>query len=303
MSYAGVLLIRGWMMRRREFIAALGGVAMWPFVTGAEQIERMRRVGLLAPFPEQREPLVQEYLSAFKQRLRDLGWIENRNIRFDYRFTDQSQENIRTASQELIALAPDLIVVWANPAAAILEKATKTVPIVFVVVSDPVGGGFVSNLAHPGGNITGFQNFETDIGGKWLEVLTRIAPGVRRVAFLHNPDIAAHVAFMRAAEAVSASLGVTVTAAGVRNPADIETILATFAREPNGGLIAAPSPFNTSNQDLIISLASRLSLPAVYPFRYFSTNGGLASYGFDTVDEHRGAASYVESYPQRRKAW
>ena len=200
-----------------------------------------------------------------------------------------------TVSQiRLITLAPDIIVVWANPAAAIVRKATQTIPIVFVVVSDPVGGGFVANLARPGGNITGFQNFETAIGGKWLQVLNEIAPGVRRAAFVHSADISAHVAFMHTAEAASSSLGMTVTSVGVRSAAEIELVLRAFAKEPDGGLIVAPSPFNTTNQELIVALASELRLPAVYPFRYFVDRGGLVSYGFDTVEQHRGAASYVD---------
>jgi putative ABC transport system substrate-binding protein len=260
----------------------------------AQQSDRPRRIGLLIPFPDDSDPLVQKYLTAFKQRLHELSWIESRNIRIDYRFTGQNADRIRTGCEELIALAPDLIVVWANPAAAILRKATQTIPVVFVSVSDPVGGGFVTNLAHPGGNITGFQNFETAIGGKWLEVLKEIAPGVRRLAFVHSPDISAHVAFMHAAEAASTSWGMTVTPAGLRTVAEIERTISAFAKEPNGGLIVAPSPFNATNQELIIGLASNLHLPAIYPFRYFATNGGLASYGFDTVEQHLGAASYVD---------
>jgi putative ABC transport system substrate-binding protein len=203
-------------------------------------------------------------------------------------------DRIRTGAEELIALSPNLIVVWANPAVAILRNATQSIPIVFVTVSDPVGSGFVTNLARPGGNITGFENFQTAIGGKWLEVLKDIAPEVRRIAFVHSPDIAAHVAFLRVAETASISRGMTVISAGVRNAAEIESAITAFAQDPNGGLIIAPSPFNTIHQDLIISLAARLRLPAIYPFRYFSTNGGLASYGFDTVEQHRGAASYVD---------
>jgi len=282
-------------MRRRDFINLLGAATVArPTSARAQRSERSRRIGLLIPWPDGSEPLVQEYLAAFKQGLRELGWIEGSNFRIEYRFTGQDAERIRTGCEELIALAPDLIVVWANPAAAILKKATQTIPIVFVVVSDPVGGGFVTNLAHPGGNITGFQNFETEIGGKWLEVLREIAPAVHRVAFVHSPDISAHVAFMHAAEAASTSWGMTVAPAGVRTGAEIERALTLFAKEPDGGLIIAPSPFNTTNQEIIIKLASNLHLPAIYPFRYFSTNGGLASYGFDTVEEHRGAASYVD---------
>jgi putative ABC transport system substrate-binding protein len=282
-------------MRRREFVTLLGSVAVvWPLAARAQQTGRLRRVGVLIPFPDDRGPQVKDYLSAFRQRLHELGWDEGRNIQFDYRFTDQVPERMRAGTEELIKSAPDIIVVWANPAAAIVQKATQTIPIVFVVVSDPVGGGFVTNLARPGGNITGFQNFETAIGGKWLQVLNEIAPGVRRVAFVHSPDISAHVAFMHTAEAASTSLGMTVTSVGVRSAAEIEPALRAFAKEPDGGLIVAPSPFNSTNQKLILALASELRLPAIYPFRYFAENGGLASYGFDTVEQHRGAASYVD---------
>jgi putative ABC transport system substrate-binding protein len=281
-------------MRRREFITLLGGAAAtWPLTARAQQPGLPKRVGILAPFPDD-SALVQEYLSAFKQRLQDLGWIETRNIRFDIRFTDQDVDRIRTGAEELIALSPNVIVVWANPAVAILRNLTQSIPIIFVVVSDPVGSGFVTNLARPGGNITGFENFQTAIGGKWLEVLKDIAPKVRRIAFVHSPDIAAHVAFMRAAEAAAVARGMTVISAGVRNAAEIEPVITTFAQEQNGGLIIAPSPFNTVNQDLIIAMAARLHLPAIYPFRYFAAHGGLVSYGFDTIEQHRGAASYVD---------
>ena len=282
-------------MKRREFVIVLGVAAVtWPLAARTQQTPHVRRVGVLIPFPNDREPRAKDYLSAFKQRLHELGWDEGRNIRFDYRFTGQVPERMRAGTDELIALAPDIIVVWANPAAAIVQKATQTIPIVFVSVSDPVGGGFVTNLARPGGNITGFHNFETAIGGKWLQVLKEIAPSVRRVAFVHSPDISAHVAFMHAAEAASTSLGMTVTSVGVRSAVEIEPALRAFAKEPDGSLIVAPSPLNTTNQELILALASELRLPAIYPFRYFAENGGLASYGFDTVEQHRGAASYVD---------
>jgi putative ABC transport system substrate-binding protein len=282
-------------MRRREFVTLLGSVAVvWPLAARAQQTGRLRRVGVLIPYPDDRESLAKDFLSALRQRLHELGWDEGRNIRFDYRFTGQVPERMRAGTEELITLAPDIIVVYANPAAVIVRKATQTIPVVFVVVSDPVGAGLITNLARPGGNITGFQNFETAIGGKWLQVLNEIAPGVRRVAFVHSPDISAHVAFMHTAQAASTSLGMTVTSVGVRSAAEIEPALRAFAKEPDGGLLVAPSPFNTTNQKLILALASELRLPAVYPFRYFVENGGLASYGFDTVEQHRGAASYVD---------
>ena len=248
---------------------------------------------MLIPFNDN-EPEVKARLSAFRQRLQELGWIESRSIRFDYRFTGQDAGRIRTGAEELIALAPDVIVVWGNPAVAILQKATQTIPIVFVGVSDPLESGFVANLGRPGGNITGFQNFESAIGGKWLDLLKEIAPGVRRVAFVYSPDISANLAFVHAAEAASTSLDVTVTAAPVRSMADIEHALTAFAKEPNGGMIVAPFPFIATSQDKIIALASDLHLPTIFPFRYFATNGGLASYGFDTIDPHRQAASYVD---------
>ncbi|MGC2717848.1 MAG: ABC transporter substrate-binding protein [Pseudolabrys sp.] len=282
-------------MRRREFVTLLGSVAVvWPLAARAQQTGRLRRVGVLIPYPDDRESLAKDFLSALRQRLHELGWDEGRNIRFDYRFTGQVPERMRAGTEELITLAPDIIVVYANPAAVIVRKATQTIPVVFVVVSDPVGAGLITNLARPGGNITGFQNFETAIGGKWLQVLNEIAPGVRRVAFVHSPDISAHVAFMHTAQAASTSLGMTVTSVGVRSAAEIEPALRAFAKKPDGGLLVAPSPFNTTNQKLILALASELRLPAVYPFRYFVENGGLASYGFDTVEQHRGAASYVD---------
>jgi putative tryptophan/tyrosine transport system substrate-binding protein len=281
-------------MRRRDFIRVLGGYAVaWPLTAGA-QSGRVRRVGVLIPFPDESDPLVKEYLSAFRQGLREHGWIEGRNIQLDYRFTGQDADRMRAGTTELIALAPDIIVVWANPAVEIVRNATQSIPIVFAVVSDPIGGGFVKNPAHPGGNITGFQNFETEIGGKWLQVLNEIVPGVSRVAFVYSPDISAHHEFMRSAEAASSSMGITITPVGTRNAADIEPALRVFAKEPNGGLIVAPSPFNTTNQELLFALAAELRLPAIYPFRYFPQHGGLASYGFDTVEQHRGAASYVD---------
>ena len=274
-------------MRRREFIILLGGVAAWPYAARAQQPGKVRRIGVLIPFSEN-DPEVQARLAAFKQRLQDLGWTDGRNVRIDYRFTDENTERLR------IAVAPDVIVVYANPAVAVLRQATRVIPIVFAQVSDPVGSGFVPSLARPGGNITGFHNFEPAIGGKWLDVLKQIAPGVRRVAVVHNPDIAANVAFLRAAEAASTSLGVTVTAADVRAATDIESALTAFAREPNGGLIVVPSPINLNSRELIIASAARQGLPAIYPFHYFPTSGGLVSYGFDPIEQSWGAASYVD---------
>jgi putative ABC transport system substrate-binding protein len=281
-------------MRRRDFITLISGAtAAWPLAARAQQAERVRRIGMLIPFGEN-DPETQARLAAFKQQLQKLGWADGRNLHIDYRFAGDNIERIRIGAEELIAIAPDVIVVYANPAMAALRQATRVMPIVFAQVSDPVGSGFVTSLARPGGNITGFQNFETEIGGKWLEVLKQIAPAVRRAAVVHSPDIAVNVAYLHAAEAASTSVGITVTATGARSGADIESTLTAFAREPNGGLIVAPNPINVTNRELIIASAARLGLPAIYPYRYFTKSGGLVSYGFDQIEQTRGAASYVD---------
>ena len=282
-------------MQRRRFITLLGSAAVArPIVTQAQQPGRIRRVGVLLPFDDDRDPQVQELLPTFKQRLHELGWVEDHNIRFDFQFTGQNAELIRTGAEELVAAAPDVIFVWSNPAVAGLRQATRTIPIIFAQVSDPLGSGFVTNLAHPVGNITGFQNFETEIGGKWLELLGEIAPSVRRVGFLYDQNIAANVAFLSSAEAASASLRMRVVAIAPRGAADLEPALTAFAREPNGGLIVAPNPVNAANRELIIALAARLHLPTIYPFRLDSTKGGFVSYGFNTIEQQRGAATYVD---------
>ena len=281
-------------MRRRDFINLLGAAAMArPIGVRAQQLDRVRQIGLLIPFRDD-EPQVITRLSAFKQRLREFGWIENRNIRLDYRFTGQDAERIRTAIEGLIALGSDAIVAVGNPSVAIAQKATQTIPIVFVGVSDPVESGFVTNLGRPGGNLTGFQNFEAEIGGKWLDLLKEIAPGVRRVAFVNSPSISAQRGFIHSAEAASTLLGVTITSAAVQGIADLEHALTEFAMEPNGGLIVAPFPLILTLQDRVIALASDLHLPTIYPFRYFAVNGGLAAYGFDPVAPYRDVASYVD---------
>jgi putative tryptophan/tyrosine transport system substrate-binding protein len=280
-------------MRRREFITLLGGAVAWPLAARAQQGERVRRIGVLMGFAAEDE-VWQAYLAAFRQRLHDLGWTDGRNVRFDYRYTGENNERIRTAAEELVALAPDAILVTANPAVSALMKATRTIPIVFTWVSDSVGSGFVASLASPGANITGFHNFEPAVGGKWLGILKEIAPGVRRVAVVLVPDITANVAFLRVAETASTSLGITVTEAGVRNADDIERVLSEFASEPNGGLIVTPSPLTANRRELIVASAARLSLPAIYPFRFYVASGGLISYGIDQAELVREAASYVD---------
>ena len=280
-------------MRRREFIIVLGSAAAWPLAAHAQQRDRMKKIGVLWGLAEN-DNVYELYLSTFKQRLQDLGWIDGRNVRVEYRFTGGVTERIRVAAQELVALAPDVIFATTNPAVAALLQETRTVPIVFTLVSDSVGSGFVPSLAYPGGNITGFHNFEPDFSGKWLEILKEAAPEVRRVAFLHHPQTAAHIGFLRVIEAASSSVGVIVTAAGTRDASEIEPALKAFARESNGGVIVAPSPITTFRRELIITLARQLDLPAIYPFRYFPKSGGLVSYGIDQMEQARGGASYID---------
>src|SRR5690242_20498252 len=281
-------------MRRRDFISLISSAAMWPLAVRAQQQrDRLRRIGVLIPFREDAETLV--LVAAFKQRFQELGWTEGRNVQFDYRYTDGNPERTRSASAELVALAPDAILAYANPAVASLMQVTHTIPIVFTQASDPVGSGFVTDLAHPGGNITGFHSFEPAIGGKWLEVLKQIAPSVRRVAVVHDPRIAANVSFFRAAESASSSLGVTVTSAGVTNAADIEREITAFAqRGPDGGLVVAPAPSTFDRRDLVIALAERWRLPAIYSYRFNVKSGGLVSYGYEGTEQFQQAATYVD---------
>jgi len=282
-------------MRRRAFITLVGGAAAtWPLVASAQRADHVQRIGVLIPFENENDPQVRALWPAFKQRLGELGRIEGHNIQFDVHFTTQNVDRIRAGAAEIVASAPPLIYVWSNPGLAELKQATQTIPIVFVLVSDPVGSGLVANLAHPGRNITGFQSFETAIGGKWLELLKEIAPDVRRVAVVYSQKIAANVAFLYAAEAASASLGVTVTAMDPQDLAAIEPSFTAFAQEPDGGLIVTPNPLNSGNTEVISGLAARLRLPAIYPYHLVRAKGGLVSYGFDAVEQQRGAAAYVD---------
>jgi putative tryptophan/tyrosine transport system substrate-binding protein len=281
-------------VKRRDFITLLGGAAAaWPLTARAQQPDRMRRIGVIMGFGED-DKVWQVYLATFKRRLQDFGWSEGRNIRYDYHFTGDSTERMRGAAAEVVGTAPDVIFVSTNPVVSAVQQLTRTIPIVFTWVSDSVGSGYVANLAHPGGNITGFHNFEPALGAKWMGILKEIAPAVRRVAFVHVPEITANVAFMRVGTASSAALGMTVSGAGVRNVADIERVLTEFAQEPNGGLIVTPSPLTATRRAAIIELAARLRLPAIYSFRFYADDGGLISYGIDQTELVREAASYVD---------
>jgi len=233
-------------------------------------------------------------LGAFKKRLEDLGWTDGREIRIEYWFTEGNPERTSAAAAELAKLAPDAILAYANPAVTALKPVTSTIPIVFTQVSDPVGSGFVDNLMRPGGNITGFHSFEPPIGGKWLEVLKQIAPSVRRAAVLPDPRIAANVSFVRAAETASSALGIAVTSAPVTNAAQIEREITAFAGAPGGGLIVTPNPTTFGQRDLIIRLAERWRLPAIYSQRFIVMSGGLASYGFEGLEQFQQAAVYID---------
>jgi putative ABC transport system substrate-binding protein len=280
-------------MRRREFITLLTGAVAWPLAARAQDQDKVRRIGVIMGFADDDE-VWQAYLATFRRRLQDFGWNEGRNILFDYRFTGESTERMRSAAAEVVAMAPDVVFVSTNPVVSAVQQVTRTIPIVFTWVSDSVGSGYVASLAHPGGNLTGFHNYEPALGAKWMGILKEIAPAVRRVAFVHVPEITANVAFMRVGEASSAALGMKVSGAGVRNAADIERVLTEFAQEPNGGLIVTPSPLTATRRDVIIDLAARLRLPTIYPFRFYAGSGGLISYGIDQTELVREAASYVD---------
>jgi len=281
-------------MKRREFIGILGSAASaWPLEAFAQQRDRPRRIGVLMGFAKTDE-IWQTYLRVFRERLRDFGWTEGQNVKFEYRFAGESAERTRLAAAELVSSKPDLLFVTTNPALSALLRESHTIPIVFTWVSDSVGSGYVRSLAHPGGNVTGFHNFEPAVGGKWLGVLKQIAPQVRRVGVVHVPEITANVAFIRVADATSKSLGMTVTGLEVRDAADVERVLAEFAREPNSWLIVTPSPLTATKRDVIIYAAAKLQLPAVYSFRFYVASGGLVSYGIDQLDTVREAASCVD---------
>jgi putative ABC transport system substrate-binding protein len=281
-------------MKRREFIGVLGGMATWPLVAYAQQSERLRRVGVLLGFA-QNDTVAQASMTAFSQALGRLGWIEGQNIRIDYRFAGGDPALIKTYASELVGLSPDAILASTLPAAAALQQQTHTVPIVFVLVVDPVGQGFVQSLARPGGNITGFGAFDPPIIGKWLQLLKEIAPGVTRIAILFNPDAAPYAPlFNRVLEAAAPSFGITMTLAPVRSDADIEEAIVTLAREPGGALINLPDVFTAAHRDATIAAATRCGLPLMGPAEFFARSGALLSYWFDPVDMHAQAASYID---------
>src|SRR5262245_25859367 len=279
-------------MKRREFITLLGGAAAWPLAARAQQ-ERMRHIGVLANLAAE-DPQTQTRHAAFLQALQQLGWTVGRNVRIDYRWTAGKIEEIRRHAAELAALAPDVIVAPGTSSMGSLLQATQTVPIVFVLVSDPVGAGYVASLARPGGNATGFAQYDYSLSAKWLELLKQIAPAVTRAAVLRDPAIAAGIGQLAAIQAVAPSLGVEIIPVNVRDAPEIERAVAVFARSANGGLIVTGSPFSFAHRDLIVTLAARHKLPAIYWDRAPITSGGLISYGNDSIDLYRRAAGYVD---------
>jgi ABC-type uncharacterized transport system substrate-binding protein len=277
---------------RRGVIGLVGGVAAWPLAAGAQQPERTRRIGVLVNFG-QTDREGQASVAAFITTLRRLGWIDGRNLRIDYQWSAGESERIRVAAAELVRSAPEVIAVANSPSLGELRRLTSTIPLVFMQVGDPVDAGFVTNLARPGGNITGFSPFEPDMGGKWLGVLKEAAPNLRRAAVLFGPDAPIDRAMLHVAEAVAPSLGLTLNAVNVLD-GHVERTIADFSNERDGGLLVLPHRYTLANRQSIIILAAAHRLPAVYPFRYFATEGGLLAYGPDQNDQWRGAATYVD---------
>jgi ABC-type uncharacterized transport system substrate-binding protein len=281
-------------MHRRKFITFFGGAAVaWPLAASGQKGDRVRHVGVIENRAAD-DPEGQARLAVFLQGLQELGWTDGRNMRIDYRYAAADADRYRTYAAELVALAPDVILGAGSQSVAALLETTRTVPIVFVNVIDPVGAGFVASLARPGGNATGFTPFEYRMSGKLLELLSELAPHVTRAAVLRDPAITAGIGQFAAIQGASSPFTVELSPIDVRDAGEIERAVATFAREPNGGLIVTASSATAVRRQLIIMLAARHRLPAVYPFRYFVTDGGLISYGPDPADQFRQAAGYVD---------
>jgi len=284
-------------MKRRDFITLLGAAAAsWPQAVHAQQSGQMRRIGFLIGGAES-DPQIIEALAAFKTALEGLGWTEGRNIQIDYRFAAADVDRMSVFAKELVALQPDLLMGHTTQVVAALKRETKTIPIVFVIVSDPVGSGFVESLPRPGGNITGFINIEASLSGKWIEILKEIVPRITRAALLFNPATAPYIAFYQQPfEAAARLSGIEPIATPVHTAADIERAFDSLGNRPDTGMVLPPDVFSTTktNLDLIISFAARTRLPTIYPYRYMVDAGGLISYGVDTVDLYRRAPVYID---------
>jgi putative ABC transport system substrate-binding protein len=281
-------------MKRREFIALLSGAAAaWPLTAPAQQREQMRRIGVLMPLA--RDDLeAQARYTAFVERLQLLGWTDGRNVHVDARWSAGNAADTRKYAEELVALAPDVILAIGSPGIVSVLQATRTIPIVFAIVPDPVGAGHVQSLSEPGGNATGFMMFEYSLCAKWLALLKEVAPGVTRAAVLRDPAIAAGIGQFAVIQSVAPSVGVDVSPVNITDAAEIERAVAAFARSANGGLISTASALSAVHRDLIITLAAQHKLPAVYQERYYVVAGGLISYGPNFLDQFRRAAGYVD---------
>jgi putative tryptophan/tyrosine transport system substrate-binding protein len=284
---------RQWPVKRRDFITLIGGAATWPLAARAQQLDRMRRMGVLIGLGAN-DPEAQSRAAALEKGLQDAGWIKDRNLRIEYRWAD-SPDALRTHITELIGMAPDLILASSTPVIVALKEQHARVPIVFVQVTDPLGEGLVASLAHPGGHLTGFTSFEFSIGTKWLELLKQVAPRVRRVALIYNPQTAPFAdLFLRPIQAAASSFAIMPVSIGARSFAEIEGTVDAFAREPDGALMVLPDVSAFNYREAVIGLAARHRLPAVYPFRVFVASGGLLSYGTDASDVYRRAAAYID---------
>src|SRR5262249_17951780 len=273
-------------MRRREFISLLGGAMAWPLAARGQQGERVRRIGVLMNLAAD-DAESQRRVTGFVQALQGLGWTDGRNVKIDYRWGAGEMELYRRYAAELLALAPDVILATSTPVVEVLRGLTRTVPIVFLQVADPVGAGFVESLAHPGGNVTGFSPVEYGFSAKWLELLREIAPPVKRVGVLRDPTNAAGIGQLAALQSVAPSFGMELRVVGVLDADEIERGVGAFARASNGGLIVTAIPLTAVHRALIVTLAAKHRLPAVYPFPFFAVSGGLISYGADSIEPYR----------------
>jgi putative tryptophan/tyrosine transport system substrate-binding protein len=281
-------------MRRRQFIALLGGAVMWPLAVRAQQSARMRLIGVLMGYAEN-DRTAQSELAAFWAALAKLGWTEGKNLRIELRWSAGDADRIRALAKELVDLRPDAILGQTTPVTGALARETRSIPIVFVAVSDPIASGFAASLAHPGGNVTGFAENESAMGGKWVELLKEIAPRTVRMALLFNPGTPPPLkVYMPSIQAAASSFAIQAIAAPVHASDEIEGIIATQARDPGGGLIVMPNAFNVVNRELIIALTARYGVPAIYFNRFFTDSGGLISYGADRPEQVRQAAGYID---------
>jgi putative ABC transport system substrate-binding protein len=280
-------------MRRREFITLLGGAAAWPLAARAQQGDRVRRIGVLQAGDEN-DPVRRTRLSAFTQALADLGWIDGRNVRIDLRWGGDDINRIRALARELVGLQTDIIVTDSTPATVAVRGETRTIPIVFAGLADPIASGLVTRLDRPGGNITGFANWEPSLAGKWLELLSEIAPGLKRAAFIFNPDTSPGSLYLPSFEAAARSLNVKPIISHIHSDVEIEAAVIALGREPGGGLVVTADSFSVTHRVPIISAAARNNVPAVYAQSDYVKDGGLLSYGIDRVDIRRRAATYVD---------